>query len=211
MYFHFKKKIIFLSTFICFSVALSQQKVESRFDPTIQSFIFPGWGQKTLGYKNRSNMYFYAETAILVSLFSTNKFSNEIKRNYIAFAADHALVNKEGKDREFWVDIGNYNSINDYNNEHQRNRETSDLYPINSEWSWSWDTEKNRRYFELRRIQSDRLKLASTFAIGALVLNHIVSSIDALYLKRKSKFQKININAYNENEFEMGYKIEYVF
>ena len=31
----------------------------------------------------------------LVSLFSTNKFSNEIKRNYIAFAADHASVNNE--------------------------------------------------------------------------------------------------------------------
>ena len=60
-------------------------------------------------------------------------------------------------------------------------------------------------------MQSDRLKLSSTFAIGALVLNHIVSSIDALYLKRKSKFQKININAYNVNEFEIGYKIEYVF
>jgi len=173
--------------------------------------ILPGWCQNPLGFKSRSNTFFYTESAILISILATNKFSNEIKRNYIAFASNHAFVTSNGKDREFWVDIGNYNSIEDYNDEHLRNREADDLYPLNSEWSWKWDSDENRRHFESRRIQSDRFKLASTFAVGALALNHIISSIDALYLKRKSKLNKLSFSSYQSDVNEIGYKLEYNF
>ena len=42
----------------------------------------------------------------------------------------------------------------------------------------------NRKAFEKKRIGSDQLKLAATFGIGVLMVNHIVSAIDVLYLKR---------------------------
>ena len=209
---HLKKKIICnLILIFGLSISSSQNKGTFNLDPTLQSLMLPGWGQSTLGFKGRSNTFFYTESVILISILATNKFSNEIKRNYIAFASSHAFVTSNGKDREFWVDIGNYNSIEDYNDEHLRNRETDDLYPLNSEWSWKWDSDENRRHFESRRIQSDRFKLASTFAVGALALNHIISSIDALYLKRKSKLNKLSFSSYQNDVNEIGYKIDYIF
>ena len=146
----------------------------------------------------------------MVSIYTSSKYSNEIKRNYIAYASEHAGVVSEGKDREFWVDIGNYNTLNEYNDEHLRNRESSDLYPQNSQWNWEWDSSDKRRFFESKRIQSDKLKLFSTFAIGGLVLNHFVSSIDALYLKRLSDSKSFTIKPFmQKKEMILGYKIEF--
>ena len=182
---------------------------KNSLDPVIKSFLVPGWGQNELGYKSRSKKYIYVEVGILLSLYTSSKYSNEIKRNYIAYAAKHADVVTDGKDREYWVDIGNFNTLNDYNSEHLRNREVGELYPQTKKWSWNWDTSKNRKYFESRRIQSDKMKLFSTFTIGGLFLNHFVSSIDALYLKRLSTSKSFSIKPYiDKNEMMMGYKFE---
>jgi hypothetical protein len=178
-------------------------------EPVIKSFLVPGWGQKELGYNSRSKKYIYVEVGILLSLYTSSKYSNEIKRNYIAYAAKHADVITNGKDREYWVDIGNFNTLNDYNSEHLRNRELEDLYPQTNKWHWKWDSSKNRKYFESRRIQSDKLKLLSTFAIGGLFLNHFVSGIDALYLKRLSESKNFSIKPYIEkNDMIVGYIFE---
>lgn len=188
---------------------LCQPVNKNSLDPVIKSFLVPGWGQNELGYKSRSKKYIYVEVGILLSLYTSSKYSNEIKRNYIAYAAKHAGVVTNGKDREYWVDIGNFNTLNDYNSEHLRNREVGELYPQTQKWNWNWDTSKNRKYFESRRIQSDKMKLFSTFTIGGLFLNHFVSSIDALYLKRLSTSKSFSIKPYIVNkDMLVGYKFE---
>jgi len=182
---------------------------KNSLDPVIKSFLVPGWGQNELGYKSRSKKYIYVEVGILLSLYTSSKYSNEIKRNYIAYAAKHAGIVTNGKDREYWVDIGNFNTLNDYNSEHLRNREVGELYPQTQKWNWNWDTSKNRKYFESRRIQSDKMKLFSTFAIGGLFLNHFVSSIDALYLKRLSTSKSFSIKPHIvKKDMLVGYKFE---
>jgi len=188
---------------------LCQPVNKNSLDPVIKSFLVPGWGQNELGYKSRSKKYIYVEVGILLSLYTSSKYSNEIKRNYIAYAAKHAGIVTTGKDREYWVDIGNFNTLNDYNSEHLRNREVGELYPQTQKWNWNWDTSKNRKYFESRRIQSDKMKLFSTFTIGGLFLNHFVSSIDALYLKRLSTSKSFSIKPYIVNkDMLVGYKFE---
>jgi len=188
---------------------LCQPVNKNSLDPVIKSFLVPGWGQNELGYKSRSKKYIYVEVGILLSLYTSSKYSNEIKRNYIAYAAKHAGIVTTGKDREYWVDIGNFNTLNDYNSEHLRNREVGELYPQTQKWNWNWDTSKNRKYFESRRIQSDKMKLFSTFTIGGLFLNHFVSSIDALYLKRLSTSKSFSIKPYIINkDMLVGYKFE---
>ena len=206
-----QNKTFIVIFFLFFSGKLICQPVnEKAIDPIIKSFLVPGWGQRELGYKKRSKMYNYIEIGILLSMFSSTKYSNEIKRNYIAYATEHAGVISDGKDREFWVDIGNYNTLNEYNSEHLRNRETGELYPQTIEWRWSWDNSENRKYFESKRIQSDKLKLFSTFTFGALFLNHFISSIDALYLKRLSASSNFTIKPYiGNNDMVIGYKVEF--
>ena len=72
-----------------------------------------------------------------------------------------------------------------------------DLYPDDKKWSWDWDLESNRKKFEDKRIRTDQLELFATFGVGALILNHLVSSIDALYLKRVSSKKTLSIQPHN--------------
>ena len=189
-------KIVFI-LFIFSNVLLySQIRADQKLDPVFKSLIIPGWGQKTLGKPKRARFYNYIESGILLTLISSSTFSNIEKKNYKAFASRHAGISSSGKDHKYWVDIGNYNSINAYNDEHLRNREIDDLYSDDNKWSWGWDLELNRKIFENKRIRSDQLELFATFSVGALILNHLISSIDALYLKRISSNNTLSINPY---------------
>jgi hypothetical protein len=189
-------KIVFI-LFIFSNVLLySQIQADQKIDPVFKSLIIPGWGQKTLGKPKRARFYNYIESGILLTLISSSTFSNIEKKNYKAFASRHAGISSSGKDHKYWVDIGNYNSINAYNDEHLRNREIDDLYSDDNKWSWGWDLELNRKIFENKRIRSDQLELFATFSVGALILNHLISSIDALYLKRISSNNSLSINPY---------------
>ena len=87
-----------------------------------------------------------------------------------------------------------------------------DLYPDDEKWSWDWDLESNRKIFENKRIRADQLELFATFSIGALVLNHIVSSIDALYLKKVSTNKSLLIEPYNNQLIgSVGYSFTFSF
>ena len=190
-------KLILISFIISNVNLYGQIQKESTLDPVIKSIIIPGWGQKSLGKPKRARLFNYIESGILITLISSSTFSNIETKNYIAFASKHAAISSSGKNHKYWVDIGNYNSIEDYNNEHLRNREMDDLYPDDNKWSWDWDLDSNRKIFENKRIRADQLELFATFSIGALVLNHIVSSIDALYLKKISSKKSLSIESYN--------------
>ena len=190
-------KLILISFIVCNLKLYGQIQNESKLDPVIKSLIIPGWGQKSLGKPKRARLFNYIESGILISLVSSSPFSNIEKKNYKAFASRHAAISSSGKDHKYWVDIGNYNSIENYNDEHLRNREMDDLYPDDEKWSWDWDLESNRKIFENKRIRADQLELFATFSIGALVLNHLISSIDALYLKKVSSNKSLLIEPYN--------------
>ena len=205
-------KVILFSFIICNLKLYGQIQKESKLDPVIKSLIIPGWGQKALGKPKRARLFNYIESGILITLISTSTFSNIEKKNYIAFASKHAAISSSGKNHKYWVDIGNYNSIENYNDEHLRNREMDDLYPDDKKWSWDWDLESNRTIFENKRIRADQLELFATFSIGALVLNHVVSSIDALYLKKVSTNKSLSIKPYrNQISGSVGYSFTLSF
>ena len=203
--------ILFILLF-CVGLCNGQVKKESKLNPVIKSLLLPGWGQKTLGKKKRARVYNYFESGLILTVVGSSTFSNIKIKNYIAFASEHAAISSSEKNHKYWVDIGNYDSITDYNDEHLRNREMDDLYPDDKKWSWDWDTDANRKAFEKERISSDQLKLAATFGIGALLVNHIVSAIDVLYLKRVIADGELSIKPYQDLEIgSLGYALTLEF
>ncbi len=162
-------------------------------NPVIQSAILPGWGELTLGNLRRARIFNISEGFLWLTFF-TNVTASEIQRkNYIAYAAEHAAVSTTGKDHKFWVDMGNFKSLDDYNAEHLRNRDLNDLYPNQSTWNWTWDSAQNRSKFERMRINSDLWKQGATFVAGGIVLNHFLSVIDVIYIKRIQTITAVTI------------------
>ena len=201
-------KIALTILLTCNGMVLGQRKVKKELSPVLKSAILPGWGQKAMGFSKRARTFKYVETGLILTIVGTSTFSNIVEKNYIAFASQHANISSAGKSHEYWVDIGNYDSIEDYNAEHLRNREMDALYPQDKKWSWEWDTTENRRSFEKKRIQSDQLKLTATFGMGALVLNHVISTIDALYLTRTKDKPTLSVQPFqNQDVGSVGYAL----
>ncbi len=204
-------KVIFLIFLSIISISLAQDelKFSSKIPPTIKSAILPGWGEYSLNKNSRGNLFLTTEIiGIALTSFSFVK-SNNIATSYQAIAAEHANVISTGKNHQFWVDIGNYDSQMDYNDEHLRWREFDNLYPNEANWNWNWDTEEKRQEFEDLRVESDRLKLVGKFFIGGIVLNHIISVIDVYYLKNISLKEKIEFSSYiNPDNSALVYSIQ---
>ena len=146
----FKKNKIILLFVFKINLLLSQDSPASGISPGIKSLIFPGWGQASLLHKKRAKIFYYSEASILLFFLSTKTYSNILRRNYIAFAANHANLNPFGKTHDYWVDIGNFSSISSYNEEYLRNRRNNDLYPNNEMWYWSWDSESNQKFLKTK-------------------------------------------------------------
>jgi hypothetical protein len=204
-------KIIFLIVISTINFSFSQGglKIISKIPPTIKSAILPGWGEYDLDKSARGNLFFTAEIiGVALTTFSFVK-SNDMSITYQAIAASHANVIGSGKNHQFWVDIGNYDSRIDYNDEHLRWREFDNLYPNEANWNWDWDTEEKRKEFENLRVESDRMKLVGKFFIGGIILNHIISVIDVYYLKNISLKEKVEFSAYiNPDNHALVYSIQ---
>ena len=151
-------------------------------NPIVKSLLVPGWGEASLGHKKSSRFFIHSEAVLIVSCLSAYKIGKMKKNEYIAFASEYAGA-KNISDHRYWVDIGNYNSNQAFDEEHLRMRDGKEgqwsLYP------WLWDGgDSYRKRFEKMRIDSDKLFFTGKFIIGGIILNHIVSGINSLYLTR---------------------------
>ena len=163
--------------------------------PVVKSLVLPGWGEYSLGNQIRGRIFVLSETTLFLAILGSHFISNRQETEFKAYAAEHAGISPVGKDRQFWVDIGNYSSLLAFNEEHLRWRDFNALYEDNDTWTWSWDSNDNRERFENMRIASDSWMLRSSFFIGGVVLNHIVSAIDALYLSKISNIKETVVSA----------------
>ena len=172
------------------------------FSPVVKSLVFPGWGEYSLDNQIRGRFFVLSETVLLLAILGSYSVSQRQETEFRAYAAEHAGIIPVGKDRQFWVDIGNYSSLLAFNEEHLRWRDFNALYEDNDTWAWAWDSGNNRERFENMRIASDSWRLRGSFLIGGVVLNHIVSAIDALYLSKISNINETvvspNYNPYSD-------------
>jgi len=182
------------------------------FSPVVKSLVLPGWGEYSLDNQIRGRIFVLSETVLLLAILGSYSVSQRQETEFRAYAAEHAGISPFGKDRQFWVDIGNYSSLLAFNEEHLRWRDFNALYEDNDTWAWAWDSGNNRERFENMRIASDSWRLRGSFLIGGVVLNHIVSAIDALYLSKISNIKETVVSPhYNPYSDEMGLSLTVSF
>ena len=180
--------------------------------PVVKSLVLPGWGEYSLDNQIRGRIFVLSETVLLLAILGSYSVAQRQETEYKAYAAEHAGIDPFGKNRQFWVDIGNYSSLFTFNEEHLRWRDFNALYEDNDTWAWAWDSSNNRERFENTRIASDSWRLRGSFLIGGVVLNHIVSAIDALYLSKISNIQETVVSPnYNPHSDKMELSLTVYF
>ena len=181
----FKRLII---TFILYSVAMGKT---FELNPVLKSSLIPGWGEAVLENNKRARLFSSIELSLWTACLATYTASYHQMLQYQSFAVEHAGVDADNKDHKYWVDIGNYIDIDQHNSEHLRWRYLDEIYDESNRWLW--DNKNNMKNFESMRIRSDMLAKTGEYVIGAIIMNHLLSAIDTLYLLRLKKENDVAI------------------
>lgn len=144
----------------------------------IYSLLLPGMGELYADSYSSGKYFTIAEGALWITYFGINMYGNWQKDRYKSFAASNGVVT-EGKDEDYFAIISEYNSIDDFNNEQALNREfTEMLDPEN--YHWSWDSNIERRTYRNMWVSSEQAYNNLRFVVGALILNRVISAINAV-------------------------------
>tara|TARA_Y100000768_G_C23924033_1_gene656502 strand:- start:84 stop:683 length:600 start_codon:yes stop_codon:yes gene_type:complete len=181
----FKRLII---TFILSSVAMGKP---FELNPVLKSSLIPGWGEAVLENNKRARLFSSIELSLWTACLATYTASYHQMLQYQSFAVEHAGVDADNKDHKYWVDIGNYIDLDQHNSEHLRWRYLDEIYSESDHWLW--DNKNNMKNFESMRIRSDMLAKTGEYVIGAIIMNHLLSAIDTLYLLRLKKENDVAI------------------
>lgn len=144
------------------------------------SALLPGMGELYAGTFSSSGKYFtMAEGSFLVTYIGMNTYSRWQKDNYKAFAASNANLTGTNLSDDFYADISNYSNIKQFNDEKMLYGQTSQRYDP-AQFNWSWASETQRKEYRTMWVASQQANNNLRFVIGAMLLNRLVSIIDAV-------------------------------
>ncbi|MFL3007205.1 MAG: hypothetical protein ACJZ10_04320 [Candidatus Neomarinimicrobiota bacterium] len=198
-----KKITFFLIILTIMNTLIASNK---EIHPAVKSAFIPGWGESSLLKTSQSRLFNLLELTLWSTCLGFYNFSNHQKLQYQSYAVKYAGINRKNKNHKYWVDIGNYFSLESHNAEHLRWRQIDDLY--DKDYYWSWESHKHMKKFEEMRIRSDKLAKYGEYTIGIITLNHIVSAINSLYLSKLSN--KVKIYSFIKNK-DMKIQLQYDF
>ncbi len=158
----------------------------------LKSAILPGWGELELDQHRRAVGFFQREGVLWLALFGGLAAEKWYESDFKAFGSQHAGVDMANKSYQFAVDMGNYDSFEEFQAAKDRQREVDLKYPENAGYEWEWDSTGNRQKFEDMRISSGTAGKFASFAVAGLVAHRFISLIDVLYLNRISDKMGLN-------------------
>jgi len=148
------------------------------------SLLLPGMGELYAGEFATGRYSLVAEATLWLTYISFQQYGNWIQADSRAYAGVHAGASVGGKDDQFFVNIGNFQDLYAYNDKKLRDRNISEVYDPVQGYYWSWDSDADRQRFKALRISSAKVFDNSRFVIGAVIVNHIVSALNAARLVR---------------------------
>jgi hypothetical protein len=162
---------------ISFENTVSKKKVGLA---VLYSMLLPGMGE-LYAENYETGKYFTIGDAVLWGfVIGFNNYGNQMKDNYKSFAKSYAGANISGADDNYFVNVGLYMNIDEYNKIKTLERNYADVY--NSAFAWEWESQAQRKEFRKMWKSSENAYNNIRFAAGALILNRIASAINAVRL-----------------------------
>jgi hypothetical protein len=149
----------------------------------LKSLVLPGWGEHSLAKTRRGYLLNSVDALLWITFAALELHGSGLLADMKAYATTHAGIQPARKDDYFFTDIGNYDSIYEYNEQKLRYRQSAALYDQEDAF-WAWDSEASRLEFDDLRVRGNTALRNAGFAIAGLVLNRIVSVFDIILLTR---------------------------
>ncbi len=193
--FHFRSE---LSTPFNVNGSLNLQEVnpvnkKSGFTAVLYSLLLPGMGELYVDGFDQGQYSLIAEGGLWLTYISFRQYGSWLQTDARNFAASHSGASTNGKQDQFFVDLGNFNDTYDYNDKKLRDRSLEKVYDVNAGYYWRWDSDQNRKEYRAIRVSSERVLNNSQFVIATIVVNRLISAINAARLTRLYN-QRLNDN-----------------
>ncbi|MCZ7603552.1 MAG: hypothetical protein QY331_04155 [Melioribacteraceae bacterium] len=145
----------------------------------IYSLILPGMGELYADAYD-SGIYFTVADAIFWGgVAGLNIYGNWKEDSYRSFAQSNGKANLDGKDEKYFADIGIYTDIYQYNKVQELSRNFDAIYDESTHF-WQWKDNAQRSEYRQMWTSSENAFNNVRFAVGALILNRVVSAINAV-------------------------------
>ncbi|MCF6237349.1 MAG: hypothetical protein L3J79_00790 [Candidatus Marinimicrobia bacterium] len=178
-------RILLISIVLTFQVWGQTTQLASSKPSVLKSALLPGWGEHSYNSAIRGYLFNGVEAALWI--FSGIAYSTAIshENDLYYFASEYGQISDPHQRSDAFLDrVSKYDNMDEYNEQMLRNRQWDRVYSAENGEYWDWESlEKRQEYFKIKT-QRYLWRQRLTYSFGAIALNHLVSTMDALYLKR---------------------------
>jgi hypothetical protein len=179
-------------------VSLFDVKAESQQSLTsamLISLALPGMGHY---YVDKPKSAFIYLSADMVSLFGAvvfNTLADNREKSARSYAVSSAGIQKPPSGEAYWRHVGACMDAAEYNESVELSRGSQDnLYQSTETW-WRWPDNENMEEYNAQRQKARNFRVASSFFVGALVVNRILSTVDLRVFGKKSLSSGVHFEA----------------
>lgn len=145
----------------------------------IFSLLLPGMGELYADNYSSGKYFTIADGALWATFIGMNVYGNWQENRYKTYAQTYGGVNPEGKDEDYYATIGLYTSIETYNNEKALERRYDEMLS-EQKFFWKWNSTEERKTYREMWTSSEQTFNNVRFVVGALLLNRLISAINAV-------------------------------
>jgi hypothetical protein len=145
----------------------------------VYSLLLPGMGELYAGGFASGKYFLLAEGILWLTYAAVDIHAGSMREDARVYSVVHAGVDRSGKDDQFFVNVGNFATVDDYNDKKLRDREPDLVYNPANGYNWRWDSEASRLTFRDQRVASEDMFNNRKFVGAALLVNHVASAINA--------------------------------
>jgi hypothetical protein len=187
---------------------------KSGFLAIVYSLLLPGMGELYAGNYDKGKYFTIADGVCWGAYAGFNIFARWRRNDYKAFAAAYGGVDLAGKDAGYLSNISEFTSIEDYNRRQRLDRNFGDIYDT-EKYYWNWASDGKRAEYRTMWESSEYAFNNVRFAVGALIVNRIISAIDAAlmvrsYNKNLSAQTSWNVNVTPNQVYPSGLEINFL-
>ena len=152
----------------------------------LRSLVMPGWGHYYVDNTNwkRGQYHLAADVAMILGYTGISIRNNRLEDNLITFARSNANINLNGRSREIYLAIAEFDNLDAYNDYQLISRNWNDLLPESTENQWNWHNDDDRFEYQDMRQRIDDNENQLPALVTLMVMNRLVSGISAFVQAR---------------------------
>ena len=219
------KKMILIMMILTIVTGLFAETEKSALKAMAMSAVLPGAGQMYLGNNIKAGIFMTTDIIVIGSYLRFQQEKNLAIDNYKKYAYVKAGL-RQNADEDIYNLAHRYRSSDRYNELYAQNlqnrlilgyitqrqqEEWFDMYKIQDEDSWNWEYESD--FIKYRNYRTDKLdyELYASFAVGAMILNRIISMLDAtIFTNRLNRDNRLySMPDFQNNGMTMIYEFKF--